>query len=179
MLLRASRHIPTTARLFRVNGVTFRRNVSTQNIPTESPHHRLAAQRLNRPVSPHISIYKWQFVSSASILHRITGILLSGSLYAFGTLYLLSPNLGIHLDSTTMVDAFGALPTAVKIGVKFGTTMPFTYHAFNGMKQLVWDTGRLLGKKQNGRASWAVLVCSISASLGLALYKPGDEEDVQ
>lgn len=78
-----------------------------------------------------------------------------------------------------MVDAFGALPTAVKIGVKFGISIPFTYHAFNGLKQLIWDTGRLLGNKQNGRASWAVLFCSMSASLGLALYKPGDEEDVQ
>lgn len=149
----------------------FRRFISTQKITPESGHDRLAAQRRNRPVSPHMSIYKWQYVSSASALHRITGILLSGGLYGFATLYLFSPTLGLHLDSASIVAAFGSLPVMTKAAVKFSMTMPFIWHAFNGVKHLVWDTGRLLGKTQSGRASWVVLICSGTVSLGLAIYQ--------
>jgi succinate dehydrogenase (ubiquinone) cytochrome b560 subunit len=116
-----------------------------------------------------MTIYKWQYVSSVSALQRITGLLLSGSLYGFATLYLLTPVTGLHHDSSTIATSFGSLPLAVKTAVKFGLSMPFTYHGLNGIKHLVWDTGRLLGKKYSGRASWVILGCSLSASLVLAL----------
>lgn len=118
-----------------------------------------------------MTIYKWNYVSSASALHRITGLLLSASLYGFATAYLLSPALGLHLDSTSIVAGFGSLPPVVKVALKFCMAMPFTWHALNGVKHLVWDSGRLLGKVQSGRASWVVLACSGTVSLGLALYQ--------
>lgn len=145
--------------------------VSTQSIAPESAHERLAAQRQNRPVAPAMTIYRWEYVSSVSALQRITGLLLSGSLYGFATLYLLTPVTGIHLDINTIAAAFGSLPLFVKTGVKFALSMPFTYHGFNGIKHLVWDTGRLLGKTTSGQASWVVLVCSLSTSLALALMQ--------
>ncbi|KAJ5688908.1 hypothetical protein N7462_003300 [Penicillium macrosclerotiorum] len=128
---------------------------------------RLAAQRRNRPVSPAMTVYKWTYESSVSALQRITGILLSGGLYGFATLYLLAPAIGFQLDSESMIAAFGALPVTIKTALKFGIAMPFTYHGFNGFKHLIWDTGRLLSKTTNGKASWAVLACSVSASLML------------
>ncbi|KAJ5730579.1 uncharacterized protein N7483_005087 [Penicillium malachiteum] len=153
------------------------RYLSTQTIYPESPKDRLVAQRLRRPVSPHLSVYKWNYVNSSSALHRITGILLSGSLYGFATLYLFAPTLGLHLDSATIIEAFGSLPVTVKTAIKFGLTIPFTYHAFSGIKNLMWDSDRLLGKKQSGRATWIVLICSMSASLELAFYKPGEKSE--
>lgn len=146
-----------------------RRYISTQEITSQSARDRLAAQRRNRPIAPDLTIYKWEYVSSTSALHRITGVLLSGSLYGLASFYLFAPTLGIHLDSATMVDAFGSLPIAVKTGLKFCVAMPFTYHAFNGVKHLIWDTGRLLGNVQIRRASWVILACSVSSSLLLAL----------
>lgn len=116
-----------------------------------------------------MTIYKWEYVSSVSALQRITGLLLSGSLYGFATLYLLTPLTGMHLDVDTIAAAFGSLPLVVKTGAKFFLSIPFTYHGFNGVKHLVWDTGRLLGKSTSGRASWVVLVCSMSTSLALGL----------
>ncbi|KAF3396107.1 Succinate dehydrogenase cytochrome B subunit [Penicillium rolfsii] len=118
-----------------------------------------------------MTIYKWQYVSSVSALQHITGIVLSGGLYGFATLYLLAPATGIHFDSSTIATSFGSLPLAVKIAVKFGLSIPFTYHGFNGIKHLVWDTGRLLGKEYSGRASWIVLGCSLSTSFALALIQ--------
>lgn len=147
------------------------RHTSTPKIAPRPASDQLVAQRRNRPISPHLTVYKWNYVSSASALHRITGSLLSASLYGFATLYLFSPTLGLNLDSTTITAAFGFLPPAVKAAFKFCMAMSFTWHAFNGVKHLVWDTGRLLGKVQSGRASWAVLACSGTVSLGLALYQ--------
>lgn len=146
-----------------------RRYISTQEITPQSAHDRLAAQRRNRPIAPDLTIYKWEYVSATSALHRITGILLSGSLYGLASFYLFAPIIGIHLDSATMADVFGSLPIAVKTGLKFCVAMPFTYHAINGVKHLIWDTGRLLGNVQSGRASWVVLAWSVSSSLLLAL----------
>lgn len=154
----------------RTNSVD-RRHLTTHKITSQSAHERLTAQRRNRPIAPHMTIYKWQYVSSASALHRITGLLLSGSLYGLATAYLFVPALGLQFDWSDMVTAFGSLPTGVKAALKFGSSMPFTYHAFNGVKHLVWDSGHLLSKSQSGRASWAVLACSMSTSLGLALYQ--------
>lgn len=39
----------------------------------------LVSQRLNRPVAPHLAIYKWQITSVLSVLERITGAVLAGS----------------------------------------------------------------------------------------------------
>ena len=108
------------------------------------------------------------YVSSASAIHRITGLLLSGSLYGLATLYLCAPALDLNLDSAAMAAAFGSLPVAVKAALKFGLSMPFTYHWFNGVKHLIWDSGRLLSKTRSGRLTWVVLACSMSASFGHA-----------
>lgn len=86
-------------------------------------------------------------------------------------MYLCAPTLGLQFDWTEITAAFGFSLIGVKAALKFGFLMPFTYHGFNGIKHLVWDSGRLLSKIQSGTASWLVLVCSISASLGLALYQ--------
>lgn len=148
-----------------------RRKIATQSLTHRSAHDRLAAQRRNRPIAPAMTIYKWQYVSSASALHRITGLLLSGSVYGFAMMYLCAPALGWQFDWGDIVAGFGSLPTGLKAALKFGSSMPFTYHVFNGFKQLVWDSGRLLGRTQSGRVSWVVLACSMSTSLGLALYR--------
>lgn len=148
-----------------------RRQLTTHKISSQSAHDRLAAQRRNRPIAPHMTIYKWQYVSSASALHRITGLLLSGSLYGLATMYLFVPALGLQFEWSDMVTAFGSLPAGLKATLKFGSSMPFTYHAFNGVKHLIWDSGHMLTKAQSGRASWAVLAFSMSTSLGLALYQ--------
>lgn len=88
------------------------------------------------PVAPAMTIYRWEYVSSVSALQRITRLLLSGSLYGFTTLYLLTPVTGIHLDINTIAGSFRSLPLFMKLGVKFALSMPFTYHGFNRVKHL-------------------------------------------
>ncbi|KAI9802373.1 MAG: hypothetical protein M1833_001879 [Piccolia ochrophora] len=133
------------------------RPVATQPTPDATAYSILEQQRLNRPVSPHLSIYQPQITWYASALNRITGSLLSGGFYAFFAAYLAAPLFGWHLESASLAAAFGAWPVLAKVGVKFGVALPFTFHSFNGIRHLVWDTGSEFGNKQVVRTGWTVV----------------------
>ncbi|EED18042.1 succinate dehydrogenase cytochrome b560 subunit [Talaromyces stipitatus ATCC 10500] len=136
---------------------------------TTDPTKILAQQRLKRPVSPHLSIYRPQITWYASGLHRITGSIASGGLYVFATAYLVAPVFGWHLESASIAAAFGALPFAAKFLVKLGLALPVTFHSFNGVRHLLWDTGRFLTNKQVIQTGWTVVGLSTISALALAL----------
>jgi succinate dehydrogenase (ubiquinone) cytochrome b560 subunit len=129
----------------------------------------LAEQRKNRPVSPHLSIYRPQITWYGSALNRVTGSLLSGSLYVFATAYLVAPLFGWHLESQSIAAAFATWPVAAKVATKYFVSLPFTYHCWNGVRHLVWDMGKELLNKQVVRTGWAVVGLSVASSIALAL----------
>jgi succinate dehydrogenase (ubiquinone) cytochrome b560 subunit len=150
---------------------SLRRQASTSEptpSPSSAPNAILAAQRLRRPVSPHLSIYKPQITWYGSALNRITASLLSGGFYVFGAAYLVAPLFGWHLESASLAAWFGALPVLAKVGIKFGLSLPFTYHAFNGVRHLVWDMGKELSNRQVARTGFAVVGLSLVSSAVLA-----------
>ncbi|KAF3479762.1 succinate dehydrogenase cytochrome b560 subunit [Arthroderma uncinatum] len=136
---------------------------------TTDPTKILAKQRLNRPVSPHLSIYQPQITWYLSSLNRITGAVLSGSLYIFASAYLVSPLLGWHLESASLAAAFAALPIVAKLGLKFTMALPFTFHCFNGLRHLVWDMGKQLTNQQVITTGWTVVGLTLTSALALAL----------
>jgi succinate dehydrogenase (ubiquinone) cytochrome b560 subunit len=141
------------------------RPFTTQPIkPTES-HQILVEQRKHRPVSPHLTIYRMQINYFNPPFHRITGSMLSGTFYCFGAAYLISPLSGWHLDSTTLTAAFGSLPAGVKVAAKLAMAFPLTFHAFNGVGHLIWDTGRRFGTKQIMRQGWMVIGVSVVSAV--------------
>lgn len=135
--------------------------------PTD-PTKLLAQQRLRRPVSPHLTIYKPQVTWYLSGLHRITGIILSGPLYLFATAYLAAPLFGWHLESASLAAAFAGLPAAAQIGLKSFFAFPFTYHCMNGLRHLTWDTGRGINNKMVIQTGWTVVGLSVASALYLA-----------
>ncbi|EEQ33919.1 succinate dehydrogenase cytochrome b560 subunit [Microsporum canis CBS 113480] len=136
---------------------------------TTDPTSILAKQRLNRPVSPHLSIYRPQITWYLSSLNRITGAILSGSLYIFASAYLVSPLLGWHLESASLAAAFAALPIAAKVAMKFTMALPFTFHCYNGVRHLVWDMGKQLTNQQVITTGWTVVGLTLTSALALAL----------
>lgn len=68
-----------------------------------------------------------------------------------------------------MAAAFGSLPFAAKLLIKFGIAVPFTFHSFNGVRHLVWDTGRELSNKGVNRTGIAVMGLTVVSSGVLAL----------
>ncbi|GMF78315.1 unnamed protein product [Aspergillus oryzae] len=145
---------------------TTRQAATTSN--TSDPTKILAQQRLNRPVSPHLSIYRPQITWIGSSFHRITGFALSGSLYLYATAYLASPLLGWHLESASVAAAFAALPIVAKVLLKGFMALPFTYHCFNGVRHLVWDLGRGITNQQVIKSGWTVVGLSVLSALALA-----------
>jgi succinate dehydrogenase (ubiquinone) cytochrome b560 subunit len=139
-------------------------------MPVSEGNAILASQRLNRPTSPHLGIYKPQITWINSALNRITGSILSGGFYLFGVLYLASPLLGIHMESGAMAAAFGALPFIAKASLKFLISLPFTFHSFNGIRHLIWDTGRELTNKAVNMTGWMVVGVTFVSSGFLALF---------
>ena len=91
----------------------------------------------NRPLSPHIQVYKMPFTAILSIMHRATGVAL-----AAGTVVL-----GYWLASAAYGPAAYAAAQAVLgslLGklVLFGWTFALFYHLCNGVRHLFWDVGR-------------------------------------
>ncbi|PYH92227.1 cytochrome b560 subunit of succinate dehydrogenase [Aspergillus ellipticus CBS 707.79] len=148
------------------------RNIQTRQAATSSnssdPTKLLAQQRLNRPVSPHLSIYRPQITWIGSSIHRVTGLMLSGSLYLYATAYLASPMLGWDLGSASAVAAFAGLPIIAKVALKATLAMPFTYHCMNGVRHLIWDLGVGLTNPQVIKSGWTVVGLSTISALLLA-----------
>lgn len=93
--------------------------------------------RTQRPLSPHLQIYRPMLTMMMSIVHRATG----AALY-FGTIlvvwWLVALAAGpAHFDTVQSVAGswFGRL-------VLFGYTWALVHHAIGGLRHLIWDTGR-------------------------------------
>ncbi|KAF1937750.1 mitochondrial succinate dehydrogenase cytochrome b560 subunit C [Clathrospora elynae] len=142
-----------------------RRLAATEHASQNQAAEILAKQRIARPVSPHLSIYKPQITSVASSLNRITGITLSGALYIFGIAYLAAPYTGWHLETQSMVAAVAAWPMAVKMGVKAFFAFPFFFHSLNGVRHLAWDVGVGFKNQQVIRSGWAVVALTAVGSI--------------
>jgi succinate dehydrogenase (ubiquinone) cytochrome b560 subunit len=144
------------------------RPAATQTTTKSDAYSILASQRLHRPVSPHLGIYRPQVTSVLSALNRVTGSILSGGFYLFGAAYLVSPLFGWHLDTASMAAVFASMPLAAKVPLKMLVAFPFTFHSFNGVRHLIWDVGFQLKNQQVINTGWTVVGLSVVSALGLA-----------
>jgi succinate dehydrogenase / fumarate reductase cytochrome b subunit len=91
----------------------------------------------NRPLSPHLQIYKPQITSILSITHRITGIFL-----AFGAFVLASWLITAALGPGAFQVAQSLLNTWFGKLVLLGLTFSMYFHLANGIRHLGWDFGK-------------------------------------
>lgn len=96
----------------------------------------------NRPLSPHLSIYKMQLTSGLSILHRITGAYLYLGLAIFA--WVIFTEVYFPYIITDMAECiYGNMFT--KLLFKFmllSWTFSLFYHQLNGIRHLFWDAGK-------------------------------------
>ncbi len=90
----------------------------------------------DRPLSPHVSIYRKQITSVLSILHRITGVALSlgGLLFLY---WIVAAAYGPQAFGT----AQSVIGSPVGRLVLIGFTFSLFYHLLNGIRHLSWDVG--------------------------------------
>lgn len=115
-----------------------------------------------RPLSPHLGIYRWPISMTLSILHRITGVALSAGLLLF-VLWLQA--IAFDANSYSAMGEFFASMFGRLLLI--GWSFAFFYHFANGIRHLIWDTGRMFEKSQANFSAWVVLVAAV---LLTALY---------
>lgn len=126
----------------------------SQQVTESEAQSILAKQRLQRPISPHLTIYRPQITWVPSALHRITGSVLSGAFYLFGAGYLVAPLMGWHLGSQALAASFAAWPVVAKVLTKMFFATPFVFHSINGLRHLVWDFAKGFGKQTVSQTGW-------------------------
>jgi succinate dehydrogenase / fumarate reductase cytochrome b subunit len=110
----------------------------------------------NRPLSPHVSVYKWQISNTLSILHRMTGVALSVGAIAL-LAWIISASLGPEAYSSVQ----GLLSGPLGLLLLFGFSASFFYHLGNGIRHLVWDAGYGFDKDVARLSGWVTLVVAV------------------
>ncbi|MGB5216067.1 MAG: succinate dehydrogenase, cytochrome b556 subunit [Anderseniella sp.] len=90
-----------------------------------------------RPLSPHLSIYKPMLTTMMSIMHRITGM----GLY-FGMALLVWWLFSAAHSQSYFDFVQGFIGSWFGRLVLFGFTWALVHHALGGLRHLLWDTGR-------------------------------------
>jgi len=119
----------------------------------------------NRPLSPHLQIYRKQLTSVLSITHRMTGILLSiGTLVLLYWLCAAASGPEAYAAAQSVLDMF-----IVKLAL-FGWTWAFFYHLCNGLRHLAWDAGYGFDIPKAYASGYTVLATSIIVTLLVWAY---------
>jgi len=111
--------------------------------------------RGDRPLSPHLQIYRPQITSVLSILHRMTGVglMLGGVVVVWWLIAAASGPEYFDLVDGLVTSWLGHL-------VLLGLTWALCYHLLNGVRHLVWDTGRGFNLDTVDKSGMAVAVGS-------------------
>jgi succinate dehydrogenase / fumarate reductase cytochrome b subunit len=89
-----------------------------------------------RPLSPHLQVYRWQIQMASSILHRATGVYLSG-----GALAIALGLLAIAAGPEAWERLRSIAGAWYGLAFLFGWSWSFAYHLLNGIRHLVQDAG--------------------------------------
>jgi succinate dehydrogenase / fumarate reductase, cytochrome b subunit len=118
----------------------------------------MAETKVQRPISPHLQIYRLTLTLVMSGLHRISGI----ALY-FGSLLLAWWLIAIASGPNAYANAQWLMGTIIGRLVLLGYTWALIHHALGGVRHLIWDT--IHGLEPNER-EWLARA-TIVGSLGL------------
>lgn len=111
---------------------------------------------VNRPLSPHLTIYRLPMLALLSITHRITGVALTA-----GTLILVYWLLALAAGPDAYADASAVFGSVLGQIVLFGFSWALYYHLCNGIRHLVWDIGKGLDLESADSSGIIVLGASV------------------
>lgn len=113
-----------------------------------------------RPLSPHLQIYKPQLTSILSISHRATGLALS-----VGTLMLVWWLVALASGPQPFAVAQGFLGSWLGRLLLLGWTFSLFFHLANGIRHLFWDAGYGFDLKTTYASGWAVVAASVALTV--------------
>jgi succinate dehydrogenase / fumarate reductase cytochrome b subunit len=120
----------------------------------------------NRPLSPHLGIYRWQITMTMSILHRATGVAL-----AVGSILLVWWLVAAGIGPDAFEHVHGLLSGGIGQFLLIGWTFSLYYHLCNGIRHLCWDAGwgfEIKSMYVTGYAVWLLALALTGFSVWLA-----------
>jgi succinate dehydrogenase / fumarate reductase, cytochrome b subunit len=121
-----------------------------------------------RPLSPHLSVYKFKYTLVTSISNRFAGLVLS-----VGLLILVYWLVSLAAGARAYAQACGILSLGVFKPIYLLLLAAFVYHLVAGVRHLVWDCGLGLERASARRSAWLVAAVSIALTLILAYFLLG------
>ena len=118
-----------------------------------------------RPLSPHLTVYRWPITMTMSILHRITG----GALYV-GTLLVAWWLIAAATSETHFAFVDWLVGSWFGLLVLFGYSWALFHHMLGGVRHLIWDTGAGLQKETASKLGWATLAGSLLLTAAVWLF---------
>ena len=113
-----------------------------------------------RPISPHLQVYKPQITSVLSIFHRITGVAMT-----FGLILLVAWIFTLSLGEEYFEYFVMFIKSWFGLLILFGSTLALNYHLCNGIRHLFWDAGYGYEIETVHKSGLAVLVVSCALTI--------------
>ncbi len=114
----------------------------------------------DRPLSPHLQVYRPQLTSVLSIIHRMTGAAL-----AAGTLLLVYWLVATAAGEAAFETARTVIGSFIGRLFLFGWSFALFYHLCNGIRHLLWDMGYGLELPALYRSGWVMLAAAVALTL--------------
>ncbi len=114
----------------------------------------------DRPLSPHLEVYRPQLTSVLSITHRMTGVAL-----ALGTLLLVYWLVAVASGAAAYDTAQGLIGSVLGRLLLFGWSAALFFHLCNGIRHLFWDAGYGLELPTLYRSGWTVVAATCALTL--------------
>ena len=120
--------------------------------------------RGNRPLSPHLTIYRPQLTSMTSIFVRLTGnaLIVAGLMIVWWLVAAATSETAFARADAVITSWFGDL-------VLFLSTWAMWYHLFGGLRHLIWDTGRALKVETAENLGIIMIVASVVMTIFTAV----------
>ena len=115
---------------------------------------------VNRPLSPHLQVYRFPLTVILSIMHRITGAALCAGVVAL-SVWLLALADGPDAFNTVQ-SMLGSIPGKI---IMFAFTFALFFHLGNGIRHLFWDAGYGFELETVDASAKAVLVGSVVVTI--------------
>ena len=108
-----------------------------------------------RPLSPHLGVYRFAYTMATSIFHRITGVALG-----LGTLLLAWWLIALATGPEAHAFARAVMGSAVGKLVLLGFTWALFFHLCTGIRHLFWDLGKGFDIATVSKTGWTALILS-------------------
>jgi succinate dehydrogenase / fumarate reductase cytochrome b subunit len=119
----------------------------------------------NRPLSPHLQIYRLPLVAWLSITHRATG-------FGIALAAVLIP--AVLMALVAGPEAYSCLQAHLSAWygevILLLISLSLIFHSLNGIRHLVWDTGRNLALPNAQRSGYAVILLTYILTAALWLW---------